>query len=68
MSFKGKLGIVLLIIGTILLPLPFTREFILISLFLIGFGGVTIIREIGGKDRIRELLRSNRHHAETPGK
>jgi hypothetical protein len=68
MSFKGKLGVALIILGSILLPLPFTREFILISLFLIAYGATTVIRDVGGKDRIRGLLGSMRRPTEAPGK
>jgi hypothetical protein len=60
MSFKRMLGTVLVAFGVVSIALPFTREFMLISLFLIAFGTVTIVREIGGKDRVRNLLRSMR--------
>jgi hypothetical protein len=60
MSFKKILGIVLVVFGVISISLPFTREFILISLILIAYGASAIVREIGGGDRIRALLRSFR--------
>jgi hypothetical protein len=54
------LGTVLVALGVVSIALPFTREFMLISLVLIAFGTVTIVRGIGGKDRVRNLLRSMR--------
>ena len=60
MSFKRILGIVLVVLGVITISLPFAREFILISMFLIAFGAVNILREVGGRDRLRNLLRSMR--------
>jgi hypothetical protein len=60
MSFKKILGIVLVVLGVITISLPFTREFMVISLFLIAFGAANILREVGGRDRLRNLLRSMR--------
>jgi len=60
MNLKKILGAMLILFGLVSVALPFTREFAVISLFLIGFGAVTIVREIGGKDRVRDLLRSMR--------
>jgi hypothetical protein len=59
MSFKKILGVVLVVLGVISISLPFTREFIFISLILIAFGAANIIREVGGKDRLGKLLRSS---------
>lgn len=56
MSFKGKLGIILVILGFASIALPFTREFVVISLFLIIFGASRIIGEIGGRDRLRGVF------------
>ena len=60
MSFKKILGVVLVVLGAASISLPFTREFIFISLILIAFGAASIIREVGGAERIRRLLRSSR--------
>jgi hypothetical protein len=60
MNFKKILGAILIVFGLVSVALPFTREFAVISLFLIAFGAVTIVREIGGRERVRNLLRSMR--------
>jgi uncharacterized membrane protein YbaN (DUF454 family) len=60
MSLKKILGTVLVVLGVISITLPFTREFILISLVLIAFGTVTIARDVGDKERVGRLLRSMR--------
>jgi hypothetical protein len=60
MSFKKILGVILVAFGLISIALPFTREFIVISLFFIIFGTVSILRGIGGKERVYDLLRSMR--------
>jgi hypothetical protein len=60
MSFKGKLGILLVILGFASIALPFTREFIIISLFLIIYGTTKIFGELGGKERLRGLLGQGR--------
>ena len=57
MSFKKILGTVLVVLGVISITLPFTREFILISLILIAFGTVTIAREVGDKERVGSMRR-----------
>jgi hypothetical protein len=61
MSFKSRLGIILLIIGIV--TVPFTRfgdQFLLLSLILVTFGSINIIREVGGAEKIGRLLRSSR--------
>jgi hypothetical protein len=61
MSFKTKLGIILVVLGIISLPsFRFGGEFLFISAFLIVFGASRILPEIGTRDRIRALLSSSR--------
>jgi hypothetical protein len=60
MSFRKILGTVLLVLGVISITLPFTREFVFISLFLVAFGAITIVQSTGSGDRVRTLLRSMR--------
>jgi hypothetical protein len=67
MSFKNRLGIILVILGFISLPsIRFGGEFLLISAFLIVFGATTIVRELGGKEKLRGLLSSSRRSASNP--
>lgn len=63
MSYRSRLGAVLIVLGIISIFLPFTREFSLISIFLIAYGATAIVRELSGKGRLRELLGSLRHRA-----
>jgi hypothetical protein len=61
MSFKSRIGVVLVVLGIISFPfVRFGDEFLLVSLFLIAFGTVNIVRAVGGKDRVGRLLRSMR--------
>jgi hypothetical protein len=60
MSFKSRLGIILVVLGIFTLPLPFIREFILINIVLIITGGSLVVRELGLGVRFRDLLQSNR--------
>jgi hypothetical protein len=66
MSFRRMIGAILIILGLITVTLPFTREFILISLFLVVYGGVTIARDLQGSvgGRLRGLLGSYRRSAD----
>jgi hypothetical protein len=63
MSFKGKFGIILVILGFASIAVPFTREFVVISLFLIIFGASRIIGEFGGKERLQALFSSGGHRS-----
>jgi hypothetical protein len=62
MSFKNRSGIVLVILGIISIPLVRFGggELLLISAFLVAFGAVKIVKEIGVGDRVREFLSSQR--------
>ena len=61
MSFKSRIGVVLVVLGIISFPfVRFGDEFLLVSLILIAFGTVNIVREVGSKDRVGRLLRSMR--------
>jgi hypothetical protein len=60
MSFKGKMGLILVILGFASIALPFTREFVIISLFLIIFGASRFIADLGVKDRLRGVWGSGR--------
>jgi len=69
MSFKNKLGIVLVVLGFISIPfVRFGDEFLLISAFLLAAGIATIVREIGTSGRLRGLLWSMRRTTDTRGK
>ena len=52
MSYRSRLGAILIILGLVSVFLPFTREFALISVFLVAFGATSIVREFRGKDRL----------------
>ena len=61
MRSKSGMGIFLIVLGFVSLPfMRFGDEFLLISLFLVVFGFWRLVRELGVKERIRALLRSNR--------
>jgi hypothetical protein len=60
MSFNGRLGAILVVLGIFFLFLPFTRELAFISMIMVAIGAVSILRSIGGSDRIKGLLRSMR--------
>jgi hypothetical protein len=61
MSFKNRLGIILVVLGFVTLPfIRFWPEYFLVSVFLLAFGTVRMTRELGIKDRIGELLGSLR--------
>jgi hypothetical protein len=67
MSFKNRLGLVLVILGIVSVPfVRFGGEFLILSLFLVGFGAVSMLRRIGGKERIYSLFGSMRQASE-PG-
>ena len=56
MSFRSRLGVILIVLGLVSLFLPFTREFAIISVFLVVYGVTSIVRSIGGKYRLRGLF------------
>jgi hypothetical protein len=60
MALKGKQGAILFLFGLVTFFLPFTEEFRFISIILLIFGIVQIVREFGVAGRIQALLRSNR--------
>ena len=65
MSFKSRLGVILLILGFVTLPfVRFGDEFLLLSAGLAVFGAATLVRELGGKGRLRGLLGSMRRRSE----
>lgn len=67
MSFRSRLGVILIVLGLVSLFLPFTREFAIISVFLVIYGVTSIVRSIGGKYRLRGLfgpLRRSSPHAQ----
>ena len=69
MSFKNRLGAVLVVLGFITLPfVRFWPEFLFVSVFLLAFGAVRITRDLGVKDRIGDLMGSMRRPAETQGR
>ena len=69
MGSKNRLGAILVVLGFITIPfLRFGGEFLIISAFLLVFGASSIIRGIGGGERVRDLLGSIRRPAEGSGK
>jgi hypothetical protein len=61
MGSKTRLGILLVVLGIVTMPfVRFGDQFLLISLLLVSFGTANIVREVGGRDRIRRLLGSMR--------
>ena len=69
MSFKSRLGIILVVLGFVTLPLVrLVPELFLVSAFLLIFGAVRITRDFGFKDRINGLLGSRRRPVEPPTK
>lgn len=64
MSYRSRLGAILIILGLVSVFLPFTREFALISVFLVAFGATSIVREFRGKDRLRDFIGSLRRPSE----
>jgi hypothetical protein len=68
MSYRSRLGAILIVLGLVSMFLPFTREFALISVILIAFGASSVVREIGGKGRLRSLFGSLRRPSEPPAR
>ena len=69
MSFKSRLGMILVVLGFVTLPLVrLVPELFLVSAFLLIFGAVRITRDFGVKDRISGLLGSMRRPAEPPAR
>jgi hypothetical protein len=69
MSFKNRLGLVLLVLGIVTLPLVrFWPEFFLVSLFLLSFGAVRATKELGIRDRLLGLISSAKRPPEPSGK
>jgi hypothetical protein len=67
MSFKNRLGVILVILGFISIPfVRFGEEFLLISAFLLVFGAIRITRDLGVKDRLGSLMGSMRRPVEHP--
>ena len=61
MSFKSRLGVVLVVLGLVTVPfVRFGGEFLLISAFLLVFGTVRILKEWGGQERMKSLFSSMR--------
>jgi hypothetical protein len=62
MSFKSRLGLILVVLGFITLPaVKFGGEFLLISAFLIVFGASRIAKDLGVRDKIGHMVFSGRH-------
>jgi hypothetical protein len=58
---KSRLGLLLLVLGIVSLPfVRFGDEFLLVSIFLVAFGSVNLIRETGTGERLRRLLSPGR--------
>jgi hypothetical protein len=69
MSFKNRLGLILVVLGFVTLPfVRFGGEFLLISAFLLAFGASRIARDLGVRDKVRDLMWTSRHQPETPVK
>jgi hypothetical protein len=69
MSFKNRLGVILVVLGFVTLPLLREwPELLPVSAFLLIFGAVRIARELGVKNRIGNLMGSMRRPAETQAK
>jgi hypothetical protein len=70
MASKSRLGALLIILGIFTLPfLRFGGEFIIVSLFLISFGTIKLIRDSSMGERLRGLLSSERRPSggDSPG-
>lgn len=69
MSFKGRIGLILVVLGFVTLPsVRFGGEFLLISALLIGIGAIRLSSELGFKNRLKDLLGSSRRPSETQGR
>ena len=67
MSYRSRLGAVLLVLSFVTLPfVRFGDEFLLLSAGLAVFGAVAIVRDFSGKDRLRGLLGSLRRRTPEP--
>jgi hypothetical protein len=64
MSFKGKLGVILVVLGFISIPfVRFGGEFLLLSAFFLVFGALRVGRELGGPEKLRSLIDRPRREA-----
>jgi hypothetical protein len=69
MSFKNRLGVVLVVLGFVTLPfMRFGGEFFLISAFLFTLGAFRLSRELGVKDRLRDLIGASKRPTESQAK
>jgi len=65
MSFKSRLGLILVVLGFVTLPfVRFGDEFLLVSVALLAFGAVRIARDSGLRTRVRALFGSYRRPPE----
>jgi hypothetical protein len=66
MSFKSRLGLILVVLGFVTLPfVRFGGEFLLISAFLLAFGAARIARDLGVRDKFRDMVSPSRHQPES---
>jgi hypothetical protein len=66
MSFKNRLGLILVVLGFVTLPFArFGGEFLLISAFLLAFGVTRIAKDLGVRDKVRDIIWSSRHQSES---
>jgi hypothetical protein len=64
---KSRLGALLVVLGIVSLPfVRFGGEFLLVSVFLLSFGSIQLIRNSTISSRLRELIGSSRRFR-TPG-
>jgi len=67
MSGKNRSGVVLVVLGFITIPfVRFGGEFLLISAFLLAFGAVKVVKELGVGTRVKNLLGSYRQSDSEP--
>lgn len=67
MSYRSRLGAILIVLGLVTIPfVRFGDEFLLLSVGLTVFGAVTLVRDFAGKDRLRGLLGSMRRRTPEP--
>ena len=67
MSFKNRLGIILVVLGFVSIPfVRFGGEFLLISAFLLTFGGIRLSRSLGFQGRMGDVLSSLRRPPTPP--
>jgi hypothetical protein len=65
MASKSRLSVLLVILGIVSLPfVRFGGEFLLVSIFLLSFGALRLVRGSGAGERLRSLMDSERRRSD----